>query len=91
MKRSDTRDSFELKAALHAVGKDVAAILASRMLNSYRELVTVGELKVALENLCTNLDDLNLSPPEETMASIRDLADRLGVASSYWEPLQRRQ
>jgi hypothetical protein len=87
MKRSDTRESFELKAMLNAIGNDLASSLPSLVLESYRELIDVGELKVALENLCTNLDDLEVKLSTEKVGAIRRACERLGLSTQYWERL----
>jgi hypothetical protein len=87
MKRSDTRESFELKAMLNAIGNDLASSLPSRVLESYRELIDIGELKVALENLCTNLDDLEVKLSAENVEAIWFACERLGLGTHYSERL----
>jgi hypothetical protein len=89
MKRPDNRQSFEVKAMLNEIGNQVESVLPARALESYRELIAVGEGQVALENLCTNLDDFNLELTPEVVANIRRACEHLGVASCYWERLVR--
>lgn len=83
--RTGTRDTFDSKAALHAIGNEVASML--RMLESFRELISVGELAVAVEKLCTNLTDMNADVSPETLASIQSAGERLAMGPRYWERL----
>lgn len=52
------------------------------MLASYRELIAVGEFVVALENLCTNLSDLDVQLSPDTIREIGDAGSRLGMRKS---------
>lgn len=87
MRRSESRDSFEVKAMLNALGNELAPVLPSQVIDSYRELIAVGETQVALENLCTNLDDYEIGVSEETIAAIRAVGERVGLAQRYWQRL----
>lgn len=89
MKRPENRQSFEVKAMLNEIGNQVESVLPARVLESYRELIAVGEAQVALENLCTNLDDFDVELAPEVVADIRRACEHLGVASRYWERLMR--
>lgn len=90
MKRPDSRESFELKAMLNSIGNALVAALPPQAIDSYRELVAVGEAQVALENLCTNLDDLDAEVPPDLNSEIQQACERVGVASHYWEALRKR-
>jgi len=85
MKRPDNRDSFEAKAKLNEIGNAVAALLPQRFIESYRELVAVGEGQVALENLCSNLDDCNVPLSADLLTELRDACRRFNVAPKYWQ------
>ncbi len=87
MKRADDRQSFELKATLNGLGNALESRVPERALASFRELVGVGEWKVALENLCTNIDDCDVALDSLTARDLASLCRQVGVAPRYWEHL----
>lgn len=89
MKRPDSAESFDRKARLHVIGNAVSSALPEPMLTQYRELVSVGEFRVALENLCSNLDDSGVVLASEEFELIRQMALELAVPERFWRPLEK--
>jgi hypothetical protein len=87
MKMPESRQSFATKAMLNAIGNQVASAVPPQVIESYRELIAVGEAEVALENLCSNLIDLEVQVPQPTIAAIRDACETLGVALHWYSLL----
>jgi hypothetical protein len=87
MKRPDTPQSFGTKARLQALGNSVAGLVPERRLATYRELVQVGEGKVALENLCEQLYDADIELPKAIFDEVRLLAKEVGIHSKHWQQL----
>jgi hypothetical protein len=52
------------------------------------ELVQVGEFGIALENLCTQLYEYDISVGEETAAAIASVGDTVSVEDRYWKLLR---
>jgi len=75
---------------LNSLGNRLAPVLPGPRIASYRELVSVGEGKVALENLCLNLVEALPELATEDIADLRRACERLGVDVKYWEPLVNR-
>jgi hypothetical protein len=76
-----------MKAMLNGLGNRFAPFLPGPRIASYRELVGVGEGKVALENLCLNLIEAVPRIASEDLADLRRACERLGVGVKYWGPL----
>jgi hypothetical protein len=85
MRRPDDRESFEVKSTLNALGNRLAVVLPSVALESYRGLIAVGEAKVALENLCMNLGDLQLELGFQDTTALRQACELVGVEGKYWK------
>jgi len=60
-----------------------------RDLRSVDELVQVGEWKIALENLCTQAHEYDVTVDGYLLEAIRQLASELGVPDRYWTVLSR--
>lgn len=54
-------------------------------LSHVHELVMVGEIQVALENLCDNLFELDVELPEQTRAALVQACKSASVSERYWE------
>lgn len=87
MKRADDRESFELKALLNSLGNALESQIPESRMASFRELVSVGEGKVALENLCSNIADYEIQLQPSTAQELVSACERLEIAPSYWEHL----
>jgi hypothetical protein len=89
MRRPDDPQSFKLKAMLNGIGNDVESMLPDDALSSYRELVAVGEGKVALENLCSNIGDYEVVLDQAAVGRLQAACEEVGVDPRYWRPLSR--
>ena len=61
-------------------------IPADRM-QSTRELTVAGEPGIALEILCSNLDDFGVAITADTLSLIREIGQAMGIDPDYWERL----
>ena len=52
-------------------------------------LCDAGELRIALENLCDNLFDLDVVVPCDTLTVIAALGASMKMSSSYWSTLKQ--
>lgn len=64
-------------------------MLPTTALESYRELVSVGEFQVALENLCTNLDDYGVVLGPDVRQALVVACKRFELSPRYWEKLDK--
>lgn len=53
--------------------------------NSTIELVQVGEEGIALENLCSNIDDFEITLSQDSFDKIQYLAVKMGLHPDSWE------
>jgi hypothetical protein len=52
------------------------------------ELVQVGEWRVALENLCTQLYEFDIKVPKDVLARIAEIGHEVDVGERYWSVLE---
>jgi hypothetical protein len=56
-------------------------------IDKIEQLVQVGEWKVALENLCTQLCEYDVKLPKDVLSAISELGREVGVDERYWSAL----
>lgn len=76
----------ENREALHAVLEALTDLPASEVAKA-RELVAVGELQLAVENLITQLDELGVPASKGAIGRLRELARVLELRPWYLELL----
>ena len=86
-RRADDSRSFAIKSDLHAIGNALEGALPADRLESFRQLVDVGETLVALENLCDNLGDDEVHVSTRVLTHIRKVGEELGLPARYWQRL----
>jgi hypothetical protein len=60
----------------------VSGLLPDDQLQEMRQLVQAGEPGIALENLCTQLYEYDVSVPAELAAELEALAEAMGIRIS---------
>ena len=77
-----------MKAMLFTIIDSVEGTMPSdNRLQSLREMTTAGEPEVALEILCSDLDDDGVAVTAATLALIREIGQAMGIDPDYWERL----
>ena len=77
----------ELERRLATVIEACASRLSPPSGALLRELNQAGEPGVALEILCSNLEEGSIPVPEPTLAEIRVLGTAMGIDPTYWADL----
>ncbi|MFV2009377.1 MULTISPECIES: MafI family immunity protein [unclassified Micromonospora] len=86
MKIDDREVAF---GVLRAVVLAVADSLPRRDVESIWGLIDAGEPGVAFENLCTQLDEYEVSTNESTRSDLAAVGDYLGIDARIWQELPR--
>lgn len=87
VRQADDARSKDLRGRLQEILSRVRG-LPSKDLEYIAELVEVGEWVVALQDLCTQLYEHDLSIPEVLFDSIVSLGNAIGVEERYWSVLR---
>lgn len=66
---------------------DAARTLPLGDLEQIEDLIQAGEQRVALENLCTQVYEYDITLPLYLRDLLAEAGQQLGVASRYWERL----
>jgi hypothetical protein len=78
----------KLMEALDLVAESLVAVgYPERVKDSY-ELIDMDEFAIALENICSNLDEFECSIPIKAYDLFAEAGVYLNVDSSYWEILK---
>jgi hypothetical protein len=77
----------EMLGILRAVIVTVGDKLPRTDVESAWGLVEAGEPGVALENLCTQLYEYDVSVPTGVLAQLRTIGEAMGLDSGLWEDL----
>jgi hypothetical protein len=78
----------KLTEALDLVAELLVAAGYPERVKDLSELIDVGEFAIALENICSNLDDFECSIPIKAYNLLTEAGVYLKVNSSYWEILK---
>ncbi len=81
MKWREMRDSLRQLVDLF-VGK-----LPSEQIEFLREDITAGEYLIALDHLCSQLYEFDISVPSSSILIMEKLGRKMGLDPSYWENL----
>lgn len=74
---------------LEAVVRVAARRLPERDVDSIRSLIGAGELGIAFENLCTQLDEYEVGLDPASLASLGEIGTYLGLDQTLWRRLGR--
>jgi len=77
----------EIENTLLAIIDCFEGQVPTERLQDMRELTTAGEPGIALENLCSNLDDYGVAITPDSLAKIREVGQAMGIGPDYWERL----
>ncbi len=77
-------DLRHIEERLATVLKSAEVWLPSDQVAEMLSLVRAGEPGVALENLCTQLDEYNVAVPENVVTELKDLASIMGMKTPRW-------
>jgi hypothetical protein len=66
---------------------DGLGLPADRLLDM-KDLTRHGEPGIALENLCSNLDDYDIAVPPALLAGLRELGTAMRLDERYWTRLK---
>jgi hypothetical protein len=78
----------KLTEALDLVAESLVAAGYPERVKDSSELIDMGEPAIALENICSNLDELECSIPIKAYDLFAEVGVYLKVNSSYWEILK---
>ena len=84
----DRADIAQQEAELLAMLDEIRAHAPAAWLDSIEELIRVWEFRVALENLCCNLHELEVELPKPLQQRLVELAQRSRVDEKYWADLE---
>lgn len=77
-------DLPEIERRLGDVLRDASSWLPPEQIAEMSELVQAGEPGVALENLCTQLEEYDVRVPPNVVGELRALAMAMGLELSAW-------
>jgi hypothetical protein len=81
-------DMQEIENRLLDIIRTYAGQLPMDQLNDMAELVQAGESGIALENLCTQLFEYDITVGNEMLNDLRALGSSMGLQSKYWDRLK---
>jgi hypothetical protein len=76
--------SRSIEERLLAVLNNAKGWLSEEQLADMEELVRAGEPGVALENLCTQLEEYDVAVPDAVVDELRGIAAGMGMRLSSW-------
>jgi hypothetical protein len=81
-------DRSELEQTFERVLRELDGRLPAEDIGNAEDLVAVGEFGVALEILCTQLDEYEVLLPRDALAALEAMGHSMGIDSYYWNRLQ---
>lgn len=78
----------EKEAAVSAIISVVRSALSMDDVAYTSELIDVGEPGIALEYVCVQLDESDLSVSASTLARVVEVGTAMGIDPSYWTVLR---
>ncbi len=78
----------DIDGVLRAIVVRVEAALPRDDIENVWEFIDVGEPGLALETLCTQLDEYDIAVPPEVLDQMRTIGHGMGLDASLWEGLK---
>lgn len=78
----------EIESRVRRVVRELAGSLPEDDVDSILGLLEAGEWGIALENLCTQLDEYHVAVPLPLLDEIAQLGDKMGLDPGCWGALE---
>jgi hypothetical protein len=77
-----------LEADLESILAELRGVLTATEEAAVREFIDAGEYGLAFETLCFVMHDASYVMPRTAYPKFLDLAKRMDIKQSYWEPIK---